>query len=185
MSTVLVVLLVIGLLVVAGGAVLTWRVYRAVQVRMVATRARIAKVQAQAQLRAQRPGPKKDAALLRQRLQTELDSTRQLLNSSADGMVFRADARVLLEELVTTAAGVERELAAIEGFLDEQQQRAAFDRLKEQAEQLITTSYGARQTVLETAVADRARRIEGLQGDVARQARALEIYKHGDDDLRL
>jgi len=99
--------------------------------------------------------------------------------------VFRADARVLLEELVTTAAGVERELAAIEGFLDEQQQKAAFDRLKEQAEQLIATSYGARQTVLETAVADRARRIEGLQGDVARQARALEIYKHGDDDLRL
>jgi hypothetical protein len=180
-----VVLLVIGLLLLAGAAVLAWRVYRAVQARVAATRVRIARVQAQAQLRAQRPGPKKDAALLRQRLQTELDSTRQLLDSSADGMVFRADARVLLSELVTTATDVERELAAIEGFLDEQQQRAAFDRLKEQAEQLIATSYGARQTVLETAVADRARRIEGLQADVARQARALEVYKHGDDDLKL
>jgi hypothetical protein len=180
-----IVLLIIGLLVLIGAAALALRIYRAVQARVVATRATIARVQAQAQLRAQRPGPKKDAALLRQRLQTELDSTRQLLNSSADGMVFRADARVLLEELVTTAGAVERELAAIEGFLDEQQQKAAYERLKEQAEQLITTSYGARQTVLETAVADRARRIEGLQGDVARQKRALEIYRQGDDDLRL
>jgi hypothetical protein len=50
---------------------------------------------------------------------------------------------------------------------------------------VIATTYTARQTVLQTAAEDRARRIAGLQADVARQAAALDVYRNGDRELRL
>jgi hypothetical protein len=105
-------------------------------------------------------------------------------------LIFRADARVVLQELTTTAAAVEAELAAITGFRDVKQQQSALATIRPQAEQLIATTYTARQTILRTAAEDRARRIAGLQADVARQAAALDVYKNdgfrgGDRQLRL
>jgi hypothetical protein len=105
-------------------------------------------------------------------------------------LIFRADARVVLQELTTTAVAVEAELAAITGFRDVKQQQSALATIRPQAEQLIATTYTARQTILRTAAEDRARRIAGLQADVARQAAALDVYKNdgfrgGDRQLRL
>ncbi len=149
--------------------------------KVAAGRARIFELQA----KVQPPGPRRDAALLRHRLQAEMRSTKEMLQSAPDGLIFRADATVVLQELSATAAAVDAELAAVAGFLDEKQQRAALAPLRQQAEQLIATTYTARQTILRTAVEDRARRIAGLQADVARQAAALDVYQKTDRELRL
>ena len=179
--TTLVLLSALGVLVVAGVVVAGYRIHRRVSRYVTRTRARVAAVQA----KVQPPGPRRDAALLRQRLQVEMRATRELLANTPDGLIFRASATTVLQELATTAADVEAQLAAIDGFLDQQQQRLALDAVRQQAEQLIATTYTARQTVLQTAVEDRARRIAALQADVAQQAAALEVYRNGDGDLRL
>lgn len=131
------------------------------------------------------PGPRRDAELLRHRLQSEMRSTREMLESAPDGLIFRADATVVLQELTTTAVAVDRELAAVTRFLDVAEQRSALAALRPQAEQLIATTYTARQTILRTAAEDRARRIAALQADVARQAAALDVYKQTDRQLHL
>jgi hypothetical protein len=149
--------------------------------RFTAARARIFELQA----RVQPPGPRRDADLLRHRLQAEIRATREMLTDRPDGLIFRADAAVVLHELTTTATGLDRELEAIGRFLDVNQQRAAFATLRPQADQLIETTYVARQTALRTAAEDRSRRIAGLQADVARQAAALETYRRSDRELQL
>ena len=131
------------------------------------------------------PGPRRDAELLRHRLQSELRATRDMLEGAPDGLIFRADATVVLQEVTTTALAVDRELAAVSRFLDAAEQRSALAALRPQAEQLIATTYTARQTVLRTAAEDRARRIAALSADVARQAAALDLYKQTDRELRL
>ena len=149
--------------------------------RIAAARARIFELQA----RVQPPGPRREAGLLRHRLQVEIRATRDMLADLPDGLIFRADAAALLQELSSTGAAVDRELAAVGQFLDVGQPRAALATLRPQAEQLIETTYVARQTALRTAAEDRARRISGLQADVARQAAALETYRKTDRELTL
>lgn len=131
------------------------------------------------------PGPRRDAAALRSRLAGELQATRDMLDSAPDGVVFRADAGAILYEIATTASDLDRELAAVERFLDVRHQRAALDMLTEQVERVIETSYAARQTVLRTAVEDRRRRIAELEQSVAQQAAALDTYRRGRPELNI
>jgi hypothetical protein len=172
---------VVAVALIAAGAFAARRALRRLQLRIAAARERIFELQA----RVQPPGPRRDADLLRHRLRTEMRSTREMLEAAPGGLIFRADATVVLQELATTAAAVEGELAAITRFADPKQQESALATLRPQAEQLIATTYTARQTVLQTAAEDRARRIAGLQADVARQAAALDVYRNGDRELRL
>lgn len=129
------------------------------------------------------PGPRRDARTLRCRLQEELRCTRDMLSSAPGGLVFRADARELLAELGTAGAAIDAELRAVEGFADSRQQRAALQVLAPQAEQLISTSYTARQTLLRTSVEDRDRQLGRLSDHVAQQAAAAEIYRNGGRGL--
>jgi hypothetical protein len=169
----LVLLVVVGLAARRGMRRL-WR-------RVAAARARILELQA----KMQPPGPRREAALLRHRLQEEIRATGEMLADLPDGLIFRADAASLLEELTITAAAVDREIAAVGRFLDTDQQRAALATLRPQAQQIIETTYVARQTALRTAAEDRARRIIDLQAGVARQAAALETYRKTDRELTL
>lgn len=131
------------------------------------------------------PGPHREAALLRQRLDAELRATRDMLEAAPDGLIFRADAASLLHELVTVGVDIDRELRAVERFLDPAQQRAALKTVRPQAEQLIDTTYTARHTVLSTAAADRGRHLGTLHADVTRQAAALDRYRQTTGELRL
>lgn len=131
------------------------------------------------------PGPRRDAIRLRGRLHAELRATRDLLVEAPQGLIFRADAAGVLRELVATAAEVDRELAAIERFLEPAQQRSALAALRPQVTELIETTYTARQTVLRTAAEDRNRRIASLRDTVATQQAALENYRRTDGQLKL
>lgn len=131
------------------------------------------------------PGPRREAALLRQRLHAELRATRDMLETAPDGLIFRADAAAVLHELVTVAVDIDRELRAVERFLDPAQQRAALTTVRPQAEQVIDTTYTARHTVLSTAAADRGRLLGTLRADVTQQAAALERYRQTTSELRL
>jgi hypothetical protein len=125
----------------------------------------------------QPPGPRRDATLLRRRLDTELRATRDMLQHAPQGLVFRADAVALLRELAATATELDTELAGIERFLDPAQQRAALDTVSGQVVQLIETTYAARHTILRTAAEDRSRQLDALRDDVATQATALDNYQ--------
>jgi hypothetical protein len=131
------------------------------------------------------PGPRRDAARLRCRLYTELLATTEMLTSAPQGLIFRADAASVLQELAAAAADLNRELAAVERFVDASQQRAALETIKPQVRQLIDTTYTARQTVLRTAVQDRERRLAALRDHVSAQAAALDNYRNSDRDLLL
>jgi uncharacterized protein YjeT (DUF2065 family) len=131
------------------------------------------------------PGPRREAVRLRGRLHAELRATRDLLTTAPQGLIFRADAAGVLRELLTTASELDRELAAIERFLDPVQQRSALDALRPQVTEVIATTYTARQTVLRTAVEDRTRRIATLRDTVAAQQAALENYRRNDRQLNI
>jgi hypothetical protein len=176
-----IVLGVLGGVLLVAVLVVSWRALRVLRRRIAAARARIAELQAKVMT----PGPRRDAALLRLQLQAEMRSTREMLEAAPDGLIFRANATSVLAELATTAGDVDRELAAIAGFADERQQRAALADLRPQAQLLIDTTYTARQTILRTAVEDRAHRLTALQQDVAREAAALEVYRKNDPNLQL
>jgi hypothetical protein len=176
-----IVLGVLGGVLLVAVLVVSWRALRVLRRRIAAARARIAELQAKVMT----PGPRRDAALLRLQLQAEMRSTREMLEAAPDGLIFRANATSVLAELATTAGDVDRELAAIAGFADERQQRAALADLRPQAQLLIDTTYAARQTILRTAVEDRAHRLTALQQDVAREAAALEVYRKNDPNLQL
>lgn len=123
------------------------------------------------------PGPRRNAVLLRRRLDVELRATRDMLQHAPQGLVFRADAVALLNELAGTARQLDAELAAIERFLDPAQQQAALATISGQVEQLIETTYTARQTILRTAAEDRTRQLAALRDSVATQATALDNYQ--------
>jgi hypothetical protein len=131
------------------------------------------------------PGPRRDAARLRFRLHAELRATGEMLEAAPQGVIFRADATAVLQELASTAAVMDGELAAIERFLDPAQQRVALDTVAPQVMELIETTYSARQTILRTAAEDRVRRLSQLGADVAAQAAALETYRRDGRELRL
>lgn len=130
-------------------------------------------------------GPRRDAARLRYRLHAELRATRDMLERAPEGLIFRASAAAVLQELADTAAAIDRELVAIERFIDTAQQRAALSAVKPQVNDVIATTYSARQTILRTAVEDRTRRIAALKDSVATQAAALENYQRNGDGLSL
>jgi hypothetical protein len=131
------------------------------------------------------PGPRRDAAALRARLDEELRATRDMLEAAPEGVIFRADAARVLSELVTTAAAIDQELAAIMRFIDPAQLRTALTTITPQVNRLIDTTYTARQTILRTAVEDRERTLAALQTDVAKQAAALENYRRDGRELSL
>jgi hypothetical protein len=172
---------VVGGVLLVAVLFLAWRGYRRVRRTITAARMRLFELQA----KVLPAGPRREAELLRHRLRVEMRSTREMLEAAPDGLIFRADALSVLAELAATASAVEGELATIGGFADEKQQRTALATLKPQAEQLIETTYTARQTILRTAVEDRAHRLATLQADVARQAAALEVYTKDDPNLQL
>lgn len=123
------------------------------------------------------PGPRRNAARLRWRLDAELRATREMLEHAPQGVVFRADATALLAELVATAAELDSELAAIERFLDPAQQQNALAAVSGQVDQVIQTTYTARHTILRTAAEDRVRHLDALRDNVAAQAAALDHYQ--------
>lgn len=171
---VLVVLLVIGFLV------LRWAIRRAGR-RIGGWRWRFVEVRT----RFQPPGPGRDAGRLRCRLIAELRATRDMLQTAPQGLIFRADATALIQELSSTAIAIDAELAAIERFIDPAQQRKALVVVRPQAEQLIETTYTARQTLLRTAADDRERQLSALRANVATQAAALDTYQRNGRELSL
>lgn len=163
------------LLAVVAGVVLIRRGVRATRARAVTLAPRVSELQA----RLLPPGPRRDAARLRADLAAEMQATRALLTEAPQGLVFRADAQVLLHDMEQTAAALQKELRHIECFRDTSRQRAALDAVRSQVQQLIDTGYRARETVLRTAAADRERRLGSLQDDIAQQAAALWRYEQG------
>jgi hypothetical protein len=130
-------------------------------------------------------GPRRDAARLRLRLDAELRATSEMLQRAPQGLIFRADAAGLLAELSATAAELDGELAAIDRFLDPAQQRAALATVSGQVDQLIATTYAARQTILRTAAEDRVRQLAALRHNVDVQATALNTYQRDRHQLSL
>jgi hypothetical protein len=116
------------------------------------------------------PGPRRDVTLLR---------------TAPQGLVFRADAASLVEDLDTTGTSLSSELAAIAAFRDPAQQRAALDAVRPQVEQLVDTTYRARQTLLQTAAEDRAGELDRLRARVDQQAAALDLYRRDGGQLSL
>jgi hypothetical protein len=108
-----------------------------------------------------------------------------MLAAAPQGLIFRADAAGVLQELGSTAADLDRELTAIERFVDAAQQRAALLTITPQVRRLIDTTYSARQTVLRTAAEDRERQLDTLRANVAAQAAALDNYRNSGGELRL
>jgi hypothetical protein len=131
------------------------------------------------------PGPRRDAARLRCRLDAELRATTDMLRGAPQGLIFRADAAALLTDLNAAASELDRELAAIERFLDPAQQEAALATIAGQVDQLIATTYAARQTILRTAAEDRIRHLAVLRDSVDVQAAALDHYQRDRGQLRL
>jgi hypothetical protein len=131
------------------------------------------------------PGPRRDAAMLRRRLASELNSTGDVIKSGPDGLIFRADASDVLHEVTASASALDTELAVIERFPDPDQQRAALAMVSPQVRQLIDTMYTARSTVLRTAVEDRERQLAALQANLDEQAAALEVYRRNAGELSI
>ena len=131
------------------------------------------------------PGPGRDVARLRGDLRKEVEAADMMLSRAKDGRLFIADARALIDELKINAAAVDADLASIQDYADMTQQRSALDALGPQVAKLIQTSYLARQTMLQTAIADRERHLTDLSDDVERQAEALKIYRQAAHGLDL
>jgi hypothetical protein len=124
-------------------------------------------------------------AALRNRLAAEIDATDRMLTETGDGRVFTADARALLGELRDSAASIDADLRAVAAYRDPTLQERALTLLAEQADHLITVSYGARQTVLETSVHDRWRSIASMTAEVDQQAAAFVRYRNQGSELDL
>jgi hypothetical protein len=137
------------------------------------------------QSRPLRPGPGRDIARLRRDLREEVEAADVMLSRAKDGRLFIADARALVDELKIHAAAVDADLASIQDYADMTQQRSALDALGPQVTKLIQTSYRARQTMLQTEIADRERHLTDLSEHVERQAAALKIYRQGANGLDL
>jgi hypothetical protein len=108
-----------------------------------------------------------------------------MLTDTGDGRVFTADAQALLEQLRDSAASVDADLRAVAAYRDVPLQHQALALLTEQADQLISVSYKARQTVLQTSVHDRWRSIASMTAEVDHQAGALDRYREQPSELDL
>ena len=177
-SVALVLLVLLVLLLTA--TLIVWRVYRRVR-RWRGWHRGAAAIQS----RALRPGPGRDIARLRRDLREEVQAADVMLSRAKDGRLFIADARALIDELKISAAAVDADLASIQDYADVTQQRSALDALGPQVAKLIQTSYLARQTMLQTEIADRERHLTDLSEHVERQAAALKIYRQGAHGLDL
>ncbi len=131
------------------------------------------------------PGPRRDAIMLRRLLARELLYTQTMLAAAPDGMIFRADSEAVLRELTEIAAGLDSDIRAIECFSDPRQQQAALAVVAPQVQQLIDTSYSARQTIVRTSAEDRDRRLTRVHSHVAQQEAAASVYRQGDRDLTI
>jgi hypothetical protein len=186
-------LLVIGLLVLLAvvlgfGLTVTfivWRLVRGVR-RWVARRRGVAAAQPRM---VRKPGPARDVAKLRRELSDEVSAAELMLSRAKNGRVFVADAQTLLDDLKVGAASLDANMASVQNYSDAAQQRAALEALRPQVAKLIETSYLARQTVLQTEIADRERHLTDLTPgptqDVRPVRRALiSVFdKTGLDDL--
>ncbi len=173
---------IVALLLLVGAFVF-WRVARRVRRMLEQGRRRLDAARSRVPLPGRAATP---AYLLRRRLAEEMTSTKQVLaGSTPDTRIFVAEAQPVLAELTATAAALDAELVAIENFPDPRQQRAALATIAPQVEQVIATSYSARQTMLQTAAADRRRRLSALSDTVANEAAALATYKRDRRDLTL
>ncbi len=176
LTLVLLVLLVLAL----TATLIVWRVYRRVRGWQGWHRGAAA-----IHSRAVMPGPGRDIARLRRDLRREVEAADVMLSRAKDGRLFIADARALIDELKINAAAVDADLASIQDYADMTQQRSALDALGPQVTKLIQTSYRARQTMLQTEIADRERHLTDLSEHVERQAAALKIYRQGANGLDL
>ena len=171
--------LLVLLVLVLTATLIVWRVYRRVR-RWRGWHRGAAAIHSRAIM----PGPGRDIARLRGDLRKEVEAAEVMLSRAKDGRLFIADARALIDELKVNATAVDADLASIQDYADTTQQRRALDALGPQAAKLIQTSYLARQTMLQTAIADRERHLTDLSEHVERQAAALKIYRqraHGLD----
>lgn len=172
--------LVVVLVLVLTTTLIVWRVYRRVRRWRGWHRGADA-----IQPRAMVPGPGRDIARLRRDLRKEVEAADVMLSRAKDGRLFIADARALVDELKISAAAVDADLASVQDYADMTEQRSALDALGPQVAKLIRTSYLARQTMLETEIADRERHLTDLGEHVERQAAALKIYRQGAHGLDL
>jgi hypothetical protein len=179
MVSVVLVLLVLLVLLLTG-TLIVWRVYRRMR-RWRGWQRGVAAISS----RSLRPGPRGDIARMRRDLREEVEAADVMLSRAKDGRLFVADARALVDELRENAAAVDADLASIQDYADATQQRRARDALAPQVARLIHTSYLARQTMVQTEIADRERRLMDLSDDVERQAAALEIYRRVANGLDL
>ena len=174
-------LMVLMLLVlVLTATLILWRVYRRIR-RWQGWHRGAATIQSRALM----PGPGRDIARLRRDLREEVQAADVMLSRAKGGRVFIADAPALIDELKINAAAMDADLASIQDYADRTQQRSALDALGPQVAKLIQTSYLARQTMLQTEIADRERHLTDLSEHVERQAAALKIYRQGAHGLDL
>ena len=173
-------MLLVLLVLWVTATLVVWRVYRRVR-RWRGWHRGVAATRS----RALRPGPARDVARLRRDLREEVEAADVMLSRARDGRLFIADARALVGELKIHAAAVDADLASVQDYADMTQQRRALDALAPQVARLIETSYLARQTMLQTEIADRERHLTDLSEHVERQAAALKIYRQGAHGLDL
>ena len=131
------------------------------------------------------PGPRRDAAVLRQQLAAELRITRQMFAAAPNTRIFQADPVAVLAEATTFAQQLDHELALIESYPDRARQQAALALISPQVVQLIDTIYSARLTMLRTAALDRTKGLAGLSESVAREADSLRNYEQAKRDLTI
>lgn len=179
MTTVLVVLLVVVVALCVGGAVVARRVTR--RTRDAVDRVRIRAQLAQTKLMPS--GPRRDALLLRQRLDAQVRAARAVLGAP-DGQIFRADARTVLAEITTAAGELDTSLAGIAAMTDAQQ-REALPVITPQVEQLISTADTACRTLLRTRAKSRSGQLDALSSGIDFEAASLATYERDRNDLRL
>ena len=175
----LLVLLLIVVVVIALGGVAAWRITR--KTRDAVDRVRIRAQLAQTKLMAS--GPRRDAGLLRQRLDAQMRAARAVLGA-ADGQVFRADAPTVLAEISASARELDSALASIDK-MTEAQQREALPVITPQVEQLIATTDTACRTLLRTRAKTRSGQLDALAGGVGFEAASLATYERDRNDLTL
>src|SRR6478609_10686566 len=176
----LLLVLLVPLALALTATVIGWRVYRRVR-RWRGWHRGAAAIHSRALM----PGPGRDIARLRGDLRKEVEAADVMLSRAKNVRLFIADARALIDELKINAAAVDADLASIQDYADMTQQRSALDALEPQVTKLIQTSYRARQTMLQTEIADRERHLTDLSEHVERQAAALKIYRQGAHGLDL
>jgi hypothetical protein len=176
-GTLIVVLLVLA--VFAAGGVMAWRITRKTRdaVDRVRVRAQIA------QTKLMPSGPRRDAALLRQRLDAQVRAARAVLGAP-DGRVFRADAPTVLAEITASATELDTALASI-SRMTESQQREALQAITPQVDGLITTTDTACRTLLRTRAETRSGQLAALADGIDFEAASLETYERDRNDLSL